>query len=178
MEMMIDLETLDIKPIAVVLSIGAVKFERDGTIKDKFYRVMHFQQQLNLGRTCSQSSLLWWMQQGHTARNEAFSPVRHDVLSAIADFNEWYGDDVTCVWANDPDFDCAIWESLCLDFNMYTPWNYRNKGALRTVVRESGISVRNVVQDAPGLPHMPVTDCENQVKILMAARENIGRRTK
>src|SRR3546814_2365974 len=85
-EMMVDLETLDTKNSAVVLSIGAVVWETlvddagslDYSVVERFYRVLSIDEQLAAGRTVSESTLLWWMRQDPTARAEAFNPVRRD----------------------------------------------------------------------------------------------------
>lgn len=181
MEIMFDLETLDTEPTAAVLSVGAVKFDRSGKILDRFYRALHYDRQVRVhGRSVSQATIAWWMEQNTVAREEAFSPVRHHVVDTIQEFNFWCIQDgarPTCFWANDPDFDCTIWGGLCKDFSMGVPWSYKNKGALRTIVRESSLSYEGIeFTPVMGVPHMPVTDCEIQVQVLMAAREKIGRR--
>ncbi len=105
-EMMLDLETLDTKPSAVVLSIGAVVFETaekpllpaeyvdwtkagrpitlDYEVKDRFYRILDIEEQLGpLMRTVSQSTLLWWNKQDQDAKDEAFGPNRVDVWEVM-----------------------------------------------------------------------------------------------
>jgi hypothetical protein len=103
-EMMIDLETLDVKSSALVLSIGAVTFEcfegaqnvgagrpraLDYRIIDRFYRVLDMKEQFGMPRSVSQSTLLWWNQQSQDARDEAFSSVRCDVWQAMNDLQSF-----------------------------------------------------------------------------------------
>ncbi len=95
MELMFDLETLDTKPSAVVLSIGAVVWEAkylpsEHKIKwyevDKFLRVLDIQKQLDSGRTVSQATLLWWMDQDPKAKAEAFDRNREPVVESLDAF--------------------------------------------------------------------------------------------
>ena len=54
---MIDLETLDTLPHAVILSIGAVKFNEKNIDDGAFYRVITIQSNLDEHRTISPSTL-------------------------------------------------------------------------------------------------------------------------
>lgn len=185
MELMFDLETLDIKPMAVVLSLGAVTFERDGTIHDRFYRILKLQEQLDHGRTTSEETLLWWMRQDPTARAEAFNPVRCPVPRALCEFSDFvanYNDPeagkqgITRFWANDPDFDGVILKSLADTYGVGVPWGYNQLRAQRTIVDESGLYVKGFNPAVPiaGLAYMPVYDCEFQVAVVTECRRILG----
>ena len=70
---MIDLETLDVLPTAVVLTIGGVKFDPNA-IKETtqhFYYRFNVDEQLNKGRTTSKSTLDWWATQEQSVVDEA-----------------------------------------------------------------------------------------------------------
>jgi len=67
MNIMLDIETLDVAPSAVMLSIGMVAFD-DREIYDLFYAVPDMQEQMDAGRTVNASTILWWMQQSSEAR--------------------------------------------------------------------------------------------------------------
>lgn len=61
---MCDLETLDTATTACVLSIGLVAFDpNSGVINDRFYAAFPRAQQLKVGRTISDATLTWWMDQ-------------------------------------------------------------------------------------------------------------------
>lgn len=193
-EMMIDLETLDTKPSAIVLSIGAVIWEtiqfEDEPLAwrpvERFLRVLNIQEQADNRRTVSQDTFLWWQRQDTTAREEAFNPVRqscHQTYCDLRDFVAKYTDHpspdqrVNAFWASPATFDFPIWEDLAMDFGNLVPWRYNQKYDVRTVVREAGISAREHSDVAlDGVPHTPVYDCEWQISILTAARRKIGRR--
>ena len=58
----IDIETLDITPDAVVLTIGGVKFDpftKEAPYSDLYIR-MDADQQMEAGRTVSEDTLKWW----------------------------------------------------------------------------------------------------------------------
>ena len=187
-ELMFDLETLDTKPSAVVLSVGAVVWKMvDGFHPgvmgwepvDRFYRVINIQEQLDKKRTMSQATLLWWLQQDPTALQEAFSPVRQPALRILDDFRYWADQyKVNAFWASPATFDFPIWEDLAMTFGRHIPWTYRQKYDVRTVVREANYSANSHVltRELSGLPHMPVYDCEAQIDLLTAARVKAGRR--
>ena len=206
-EMMFDLETLDVKSSALVLSVGAVIFEtlpaETGNyyvIRDRFYRVLDMERQFMIGRTVSQATLLWWMQQCQDARDEAFAPVRHNVYRVMDELQDFVdAHDVTTrdfstvkidtppvetvqkinkFWASPVSFDFGIWDSLADDMSHSTPWRYNNVFDVRTVVNEASYPAKNhrLTRKVSGLAHMPVYDCEWQIDELHAARAKIGRR--
>ncbi len=192
-EMMIDLETLDVKPSAVVLSIGAVTFETftdcgghlDYFIWERFYRVLDMSDQMKNGRTVSQSTLLWWMRQNADARDEAFATVRQQPWRIMNDLQEFVtshtsinGVPINKFWASPVGFDYGIWNNLADDHKHDTPWTYRQVYDVRTVLNEASYSAKDHVMShaISGKPHMPVYDCEVQIAELIAARNKIGRR--
>ena len=181
MELMFDLETLDTTPDAVVLSVGAVVFHQggDACIIDRLYRVLDIQAQIDAGRTISQSTLLWWMEQSEVARDAAFIDDRAPpalVSLALNHFSEKYG--ISRFWAGPSTFDFPIWDSLAQDCHFRAPWTYRQTRDLRTIVDESGISIDAEDEKWSGsdeVPHHPVYDCERQINLLAAARNALRR---
>lgn len=186
-ELMFDLETLDTLPSAVVLSVGAVIWKTveyqprvlEWEPVERFYRVINIQEQLDTKRTVSQATLLWWLQQDLTAREEAFAPVRQPARLALDDFSYWADQyEINAFWASPATFDFPIWEDFAMTFGKHTPWTYRQKYDVRTVVREANYPAKDhlIVKELAGVPHMPVFDCEAQIDLLTAARVKAGRR--
>lgn len=192
-EMMIDLETLDTKPSAVVLSIGAVVWEtfhnEEGDLSwalvERFMRVLNIQKQVDKHRTVSESTLLWWQHQHEDAKAEAFNPVRQSPLSVLIEFRDFadkYADPemgdlgINAFWASPATFDFPIWEDFAMTFNNFVPWTYRQKYDVRTVVREASYSAKGHIWTGLGVAHTPVYDCEWQIDLLTAARQKLGRR--
>ena len=199
LEMMIDLETLDTRSSAIVLSIGAVVWPSgmedhyipDGTCRtrkvlgyeviDRWMRVVRIDEQTNAGRTMSQSTLLWWQQQDPDARAEAFNPVRLSSRATLQDFMMWttgFNTKINRFWASPSTFDFPIMESFAETFGMDLPWSYRQKYDVRTVVNEANYSADDhiLIRPIAGLAHTPVYDCERQIDLLTGARRKTNRR--
>jgi len=197
-ELMLDLETLDTKPSAVVLSIGAVIWKTvnnnpmaPGKLHwepvERFLRVLNIQEQVDKKRTISESTLLWWQRQEPTAKEEAFSPLRQPVSNVLDDLRKLVtvygyksveGPGINAFWASPATFDFPIWEDLAMTFSNHVPWTYRQKYDVRTVVREAGYSTKDHEPShvIHGVPHAPVYDCEWQIDVLTAARNKAKRR--
>lgn len=178
MEMMIDIETLDVKPSAVVLSIGAVVFHPNGHVMDRWYRVLQVQEQLDRGRTVSFDTITWWMSQDGDARNEAFAPVRQMVAETLSDllaFCRTY--DANAYWALGPQFDYIILENLFNELNREVPWGYGQLRDVRTICNETKIDRRNPGSQVLGIPHTPIYDCEYQIELLTMARGRINKKS-
>ena len=196
-ELMFDLETLDTKPSAVVLSVGAVVWETfhnevtglTWEPVERFMRVLDIDEQVAKHRTVSQSTLLWWQRQDPTAQAEAVNPVRLPVVQVLNEFREFAGRFVTgseplnAFWASPVAFDMPIWEDLAMTFSNHVPWKYNQRYDVRTVVREATYSAKaHILGDgggntSEGIPHTPVYDCDWQIDLLTAARQKLNRRT-
>lgn len=187
-EMMIDLETLDTRPKAIVLSVGAVIWEtfqdEDGNLSyhvwERFLRRPEIDPQVIFGRTISEETLLWWQKQTVDARAEAFDKDRQPIGQVMIDLKTLAGKyDVNHFWASPDTFDFPIMESLAEDVGLLSmlPWSYRQKYDVRTVVNEASYSASaHKAEGLAGVPHTPVFDCEWQIDLLTAARVKIGRR--
>lgn len=130
---MLDLETLDTLPSAVILSIGACEFDLDGPIAGReFYRVLSLPQQLSRGRTTSDDTLAWWRQQSDEARAVFVAPTvaPHVALQEFAAF--WAG--VDRLWSNGANFDGVLLASLYRTFDMGVPWKFWQDRCYRTLV--------------------------------------------
>jgi hypothetical protein len=151
---MIDLETLDDRPEAVVLSIGAVFFD-DEQLGDTFYRVLSFDDQLALGRKVSASTIRWWMGQSEQARQVFHAPETYQTHTALVDFRYrllHHDSGSPYVWGNGAGFDLAILKSLYLQFNMLPPWDFRRERCFRTAAAMSDLRrtapAHNALDDA------------------------------
>ncbi len=133
---MIDLETLSTSADAVILSIGAVKFDLEGgKIDDKgFYGVISIDSNTESGRHISESTLKWWMGQGDAAKKLFNEPAIH-IKKALELFVSWAyrgGYDDYTVWGNGADFDIAILAHAFHTHGMEAPWKFWNTKCFRT----------------------------------------------
>jgi 3' exoribonuclease, RNase T-like len=131
---MLDIETLDTRPSAVILSIGAVRFDvaEPGTLTEKFHHYISIDEQLRAGRTVSGSTLLWWMDQGDEARSRISSANAESmktVLDALAAFMK--PDDR--VWGNGAGFDNVIVADAYQSMGMPVPWRFWGDMCFRTL---------------------------------------------
>ena len=106
---MYDLETLATTSDAVIMSIGAVKFDLDSDKIDDagFYASVSVESNLDLGRRISEDTLLWWLKQPHDAQ-QVFHESKQTLAVALVDFSDWLGDDAAFMWSNGADFDLPM----------------------------------------------------------------------
>jgi hypothetical protein len=92
----IDLETLGIKPTALILSIGAVAFDpKTGEqTDDGFYRIVDIAHAIG-GGDIDPSTVNWWMKQSQAARDEIFGDVnaeqRVNLRVALSELSDYLG---------------------------------------------------------------------------------------
>lgn len=127
MDVMFDLETLDTKPSAVILSLGAVKFDPRTVGIDadapKLSLRIDIDTQSLMGRTISESTLTWWSTQSKEAQEAAFSEEgRTPLTEAVEQFHKfvWNSDRV---WSQGS-FDVNIMEHLYTSLNRPFTWQY------------------------------------------------------
>ena len=124
----IDLETLDKQPTAVVRSVAVVAFDpwsivwtcdEDG-VAEQPRRPAHgsfttrswtLDPEEQTGRTCDASTLLWWVQQPEAARDRLANAATTSLSNFVDDFMSFCGDQPT-VWMKPPQFDAPILASL------------------------------------------------------------------
>ena len=144
LDLMIDNETLGMRPHSVVLSIGAVKFNRHDTgMGEKFYAVLDIEEQIARGRTVSQDALEWWKKQSKEARvvldTTDRRPVK-EVLDELYDFifDMDYAAGGMRVWGKGSDFDNPQIVSLFDMYGFELPWDFRKNRCFRTIADEFG----------------------------------------
>lgn len=127
MDVMFDIETLSTTPDAVVLSVGAVKFQPLGnetTISDKQHWRLEIDCQMEKGREVSESTMEWWSKQDIEVRAEVFAPDnRVQVDKFFAEFNR-YMTGADKIWCQGPQFDAVIIENLYRQFNHHWNWQF------------------------------------------------------
>lgn len=133
MEIMIDIETLAVTPDALVLSIGAVEFSVQGGVGDTFYAVLGMDEQAT--RRIDPGTLQWWMRQGPDAQEVLLAPSESVAagLARLTAFVVRHASLNDGVWANGPDFDLVILQSLYRDYHMRTPWTHKQHRCYRTL---------------------------------------------
>lgn len=166
-DIMIDIETLGLRPGCVVLSIGACEFDRmTGEIGETFYRVLKREPQKSRGLIVDPETKRWWAQQSCEARKELFDvsgPARSNVGPALCALRAFCRDKP--VWGNGATFDISILEHLAHAFELGDLFDFRNHRDVRTVV-DLG-RMRGVDWKTPG-NHHALDDAINQARYVAA----------
>ncbi len=162
---MIDLETLSTRPNAIIVSIGAIKFERKGPLRDlnnldQFYKRIDIESCRELGLHYDQSVADWWSEQDPDIRYEALdNPDRAKIKDVLTDFSRWFRG-CKLVWGNGDDFDCTILCEAYTIAGIKPPWDFWNTRDVRTVLDIGQVNIN----DLPlANKHHPIHDCYRQI---------------
>lgn len=123
--LMVDLETMAVSPRAVVLTLGAVKFNPHcNGIQDSIYFKIDLDDQDKLGREIDPNTLEWWAKQDPVIMEEAFSPNdRLPLTEAMSQFHKFaWGCDA--FWSHGATFDLVIIEDILRQLQHPLPWSY------------------------------------------------------
>ena len=140
-DLMIDIETLDTRPTAKIIQIGAVVFN---AAEQGIDGVRFIGNTVCLDRryTESEATIEWWDKQSKEAkRGLRFPPVEpiHDVLQELAQVIEFeFADRDFRVWAKGADFDFPILKNAFeteFGAGLEMPWKYNRQNCCRTVFK-------------------------------------------
>ena len=151
--MMIDIETLDTAVTAQVTQVAWVIDEAGVTRSHQHWNVTPVH-----GRTESQDTLKWWLEQDVKPYDPNQPYISADDLASLL-ANQM--EDVEEVWANPPHFDIAILNDLLRPHGYEVP--HRKARCLRTLVAHTGTARIDAA-----IPHNPLSDCYAQIETLRA----------
>lgn len=133
---MIDLETMGLRPNAAIVSIGAVHFDSSLTIST-FHQPILLASCEAAGLTVDQSTADWWAKQSKEARASWDNDQAVDLAEALDRFRGWInligGVKDVAPWGNGADFDLVLLKSAFDAVDMAVPWRYYNHRCFRTV---------------------------------------------
>lgn len=156
---MLDIETLGTAYNAVVLQISMVKFDWNKKIIDNLSLNLQIEPQLIKGRTITQSTIDWWKTQNvevfKTCIVNQMEPTQ--VLNRIKEFIKY--EDI--IWCHTT-FDIVILNSLFNDYEMRTPYPYKNARDIRTLVDISNINLNDYDWEH-NKTHNSLDDCMFQI---------------
>lgn len=154
---MLDLETLSAGPRAVILSVGAVRFDVDLMIladKAEFYEVVDGEDCQRHGLEIDYSTVKWWMEQerGATAIFRLPAKPLAEVLFKFSEYvNRVPG---SKIWGNGATFDNIILRNAYAATRLSYPVTYRDDLCYRTLRKlfpgekaETGVA-HNALDDA------------------------------
>jgi hypothetical protein len=134
---MIDLETLDVKPTATVLTLGAVKFNpfNNDEPHSELYLKILVDDQDRLGRTTSDSTIEWWANQDPKVMDEAFDQTGAvTVEEALIQLNKWVVG-VDEIWGQGYGFDITMLEDMYRSIGKPIPWQFWQISDARTITK-------------------------------------------
>lgn len=153
--LMIDLETLGLKPGCVILSIGAVRFDRSG-LGRSFYRRISMESCQDAGLTIDAGTLSWWLTQTDESKAELYG--KRDLKDVLIEFSSFCNTDE--IWANSPAFDCVILRAAYEAVGLDVPWHYSDERCFRTL---KGLP-QFVSTPKPDIPHHALHDAKRQAE--------------
>lgn len=164
MHIMLDLETLSLRPNAAILSIGAVKFSRDEGVVDEFYRTILLESSMESGGAVDADTIRWWMKQEDNSRKEVAmgcTPIR----AALGAFSSWYRNNPQeyPIWGNGAPFDNVILREAYIREGAEAPWDFRKDRCYRTVAAENP----GIIVIPRGTHHISLDDARNQANHLI-----------
>lgn len=172
----IDLETLDTKPSATVLSLGAVKFDpySKADPHSELYFKINIDDQDRLGRSTSDDTIAWWAKQDPKILEEAFDQSKPEevmtVEQALDVLAKWiWGTDV--LWGQGYGFDYTIIEHMYRSLDKPIPYNFwqvRDSRTLFSVCKED--PRKNIQKNL----HNALADAYYQSKAIQIAYEELG----
>ena len=169
---MLDLETLSTRPNAVILTLGAVKFN-PFTLEDPgpgLYVRPDVDEQIAQGRDVQDETVNWWMNQAEDVREEALgTDGRISVEDMYRQLNRFLVG-ANSIWAQGPLFDFAILENLYRQYGWPTPWQYWQIRDSRTLF---GVHGDPRVKGKVGL-HNALEDCVSQATAVQQVYNRLG----
>lgn len=140
-DVMLDLETLSTRPDAVILTIGAVKFDPYSGFIDLdngLYHRVDVDEQIALDRHVQDETVEWWSKQDPEVFEEAMGETGRVSLDTLyRDLNKFLVG-VDNIWAQGPVFDIAILENLYRQKGWPTPWKFWQISDSRTLFKVHG----------------------------------------
>ena len=177
---MVDIETLSTNTNAVILSIGAIKFDpqrissEEELSKHSFYMNVDRNDCAFHGLHTSSETVTWWEQQSKEANNALLTDPQ-PLTFALTRFMQFMHAEprINKLWANSPSFDCIILREAFNAVNIMWPfpfWQDRDVRTIKDMAFPNG--------DAPnfilGTAHNALDDCIGQARCVQACHHIIG----
>lgn len=160
---MIDIETLDTIPSAIILSIGAVAFKPEHE-RDFYLEIFADSQYI---RTSSLSTLTWWKSQKNFPKNPSVGLTR-----ALTSLSSWIRDvsrtRTPIIWCKGTDFDVTILADAYRQYKLPIPWKYSKVRDCRTIFKTFAVPIT-------GASHNALADAKDQAHDLLVALSSIRR---
>lgn len=174
---MLDLETLDNRETAVILSIGAVRFDFDSlTLSTNFYSTVSPEDCQKYGLTIGADTVAWWMRQSQAARDAVFTMNAQNSLKTVLGAFTHFVRDIpeSKVWGNGATFDNMIMRNAYRAVGYEIPWAYYHDRCFRTMKAVFPTNTPLIEKDPQmlGVKHQALDDATRQAKWLLHIWKN------
>lgn len=164
-EIMIDTETLGKRAGCVILSIGAVEFDKTKIIKE-FEVHIDTDDSVKRGLSIDVSTVMWWLEQDKTAQQALLARSNMKVETALRAFNDAFNFKGKKVWCNGASFDFPIMNAAYQAVGLEAPWDFWNEMDMRTIKNAVGRTKWKDVSIPPTIAHSALADAISQAKTL------------
>ena len=130
--LMVDIETLLLRTNAVIIQIGAVKFNLKDGIKDEFIVNIDSFDASNYNCDIDKETIKWWLSQPSHVR-KTLQNDKKSLYEGLVNFKKWVGDDEQLMWCNGGSFDFPILNWSYKECDIELPWKYWDECDFRTV---------------------------------------------
>ena len=164
---MVDLETLGVRPGCVFLSLAAVSFDYKAEPKHEFYMNIGLQSAMDAGLQVEANTLQWWLTQRPDVMAKMFE-APHDLQFVLAEFKLWlhqYTVSGVKLWGNSNAFDLSILKAGYEKVGQNAPWSHWLEKDYRTMRDLFTVKADRPVKDS-SQAHNPLYDCHYQLSVL------------
>jgi exodeoxyribonuclease VIII len=132
---MLDLETFGNGSDALIVSIGACKFDPCGSgVTDSFHVAIDPVSAQAIGLKIDAGTVMWWLHADRAPAREALlANEMVDIGSALSGFAEWFGGTSMPVWGNGATFDNVILRHAFQRYGLPCPWHFGHDRCYRTM---------------------------------------------
>lgn len=171
--LMLDIETLGIAPGCIILSIGAVEFNRDGILKEFHVKIDPIDAE-RCGLIAQASTVMWWLTQPKEAQDALSQGDIRSLQGALIEFIgafDWQG---LQVWCNGASFDYPILQAAFKAVQLKAPWAYYNEMDHRTMKNLLGKAEMKKLTAKATLKHDALDDARTQALTLNNVFNKLG----
>ncbi len=139
MDVMIDIETLGTNNHAMILSIGAAKFDfhaptQEQAVVDTIYMRLDITTMPLTHFVMDAATVLWWLSdERQDARTALLQDEPLPIATALSAFAQWYGPNPMPTWGNGAAFDNVILRNAYEVMGEECPWHYSMDRCFRTL---------------------------------------------
>lgn len=169
---MIDIETLGVRPGCAILSIGACEFGPKG-IGNEFYVSISPNSCTEWGLTIEPFTVLWWMDQSQDARDFITKGKHVELDQALDQLRAAFNWKSKKVWCNGATFDFPILTAAHNAIGKSVPWEFWNCHDYRTIKNIVGRDVHEACKVEPSVAHNALADAVAQAQTLINMSKHI-----